>query len=119
MCHGCGGLAGHYAFGARTGGSVIIYGAMFILIGALLSGAAEGLLHAFPLPVLGVMLFFESLVLMRFVQDVAGNRRTLVIALMVAAVAFTLPQGFVIGLVLGVVVDYLSRRLKWFGGDAA
>jgi MFS superfamily sulfate permease-like transporter len=27
-CHGCGGLAGHYAFGARTGGSVVIYGTL-------------------------------------------------------------------------------------------
>jgi hypothetical protein len=30
VCHGCGGLAGHDGFGARTGGSVVIYGAMYV-----------------------------------------------------------------------------------------
>ena len=33
VCHGSGGFAGHYAFGGRTGGSVVIYGAMFIALG--------------------------------------------------------------------------------------
>lgn len=33
VCHGAGGLAGHYRFGARTGGSVILYGLIYIIFG--------------------------------------------------------------------------------------
>ena len=31
-CHGSGGMAGHYTFGARTGGSVIIYGLFYLVL---------------------------------------------------------------------------------------
>lgn len=65
VCHGVGGLAGHYAFGARTGGSVIIYGGFYVLFGLLFSGSFDALLHAFPMPLLGVMLFFEAVALSR------------------------------------------------------
>jgi hypothetical protein len=36
-CHGSGGMAGHYAFGARTGGSVVIYGMFYLLFGLFFS----------------------------------------------------------------------------------
>jgi hypothetical protein len=39
-CHGSGGMAGHYAFGARTGGSVLIYGGLFLVLGLFCSSAA-------------------------------------------------------------------------------
>ena len=38
VCHGSGGIAGHYAFGARTGASGIIYGTFLVLSGLLLVG---------------------------------------------------------------------------------
>jgi hypothetical protein len=36
MCHGAGGMAGHVAFGARTGGSLIVLGTALLGIGILL-----------------------------------------------------------------------------------
>lgn len=33
ICHGAGGLAGHYRFGARTGISLLTIGIMFLLGG--------------------------------------------------------------------------------------
>ena len=60
VCHGSGGMAGHYAFGGRTGGSVVIYGACFASVGLILSGGFERLSYLFPLPVLGVLLLFEG-----------------------------------------------------------
>src|SRR5690606_29030035 len=33
VCHGSGGVAGHYAFGGRTGGSVLLYGMLCIGLG--------------------------------------------------------------------------------------
>jgi hypothetical protein len=109
-CHGCGGLAGHYAFGARTGGSVILYGLFYLLVGLFLSGPLHEVLKIFPQPVLGVVLLFEALTLMALVADQAIDRRSLLIALLVGLVAFGVPQGFVVGLVLGSVIHYLLPR---------
>lgn len=110
VCHGCGGLAGHYAFGARTGGSVILYGAFYLLLGLFLSGPLHEVLKLFPLPILGVMLFFEALALAALVRDQATSPRELTIALFVGLLAFALPQGFLVGLLLGTAVYYGFRR---------
>lgn len=53
MCHGSGGLAGKYAFGARTAGANVLLGVGYLAF-ALVAGAA--LLAAFPLALLGVLL---------------------------------------------------------------
>jgi hypothetical protein len=110
VCHGCGGLAGHYAFGARTGGSVIIYGLLYLVIGLLFSQSLEQVIAVFPRPVLGVVLLFEAVTLLLFLRDQAGDRRMLTIALVTALIAFTLPQGYVIGLLVGSAMWYLARR---------
>jgi len=36
MCHGTGGLAAHYRFGARTGGAPIMIGAIFMILANLM-----------------------------------------------------------------------------------
>jgi len=110
VCHGCGGLAGHYAFGARTGGSAVIYGAFYVLLGGCFSRPLQEVLKVFPHPILGVVLLFESLALMRLIADQASSPRALSIALLVGVVAFSMPQGFVMGLLLGVLLYYLFRR---------
>ena len=53
MCHGSGGLAGKYAFGARTGGANVVLGVLYVAV-ALLAGG--GLVMAFPTALLGVLL---------------------------------------------------------------
>ena len=111
VCHGCGGLAGHYALGGRTGGSVVIYGSVLVLIGLMFSQAFHQVIQFFPRPVLGVVLFFEALTLMLFVRDQAHNKRDTAIALLVALICLTMPQGYVAGLIIGTVL-YYSRYLK-------
>lgn len=110
VCHGCGGLAGHYTFGARTGGSVILYGSFYLVLGLFLSGPLHEVLKLFPQPILGVVLLFEALTLLGFIRDQAGSPRQLAIALLVGAIAFTVPQGFVVGLLIGVLAFYGFRR---------
>ena len=63
-CHGAGGLAAHFHFGARTGGAVCFLGAWKILLGILFGSSLLELLANFPEPVLGVMLFAASCELM-------------------------------------------------------
>jgi len=112
VCHGCGGLAGHYAFGARTGGSVIIYGSLYVMLGLLFSGSLDHVCGVFPQPVLGVILLFESLTLLRLVGDVAGSRRDFTVALLVGVICLTLPQGFVIGTLVGIAVLWAAERFR-------
>ncbi|MBE7560935.1 transporter [bacterium] len=109
-CHGCGGLAGHYAFGARTGGSVVIYGAFYLVVGMFLAGGLSEVIKAFPQPILGVVLLFEALTLLLLVRDQASAPRNLSIALLVGVVAASVPQGFVVGLLLGTLVYYGFQR---------
>lgn len=109
-CHGAGGLAGHYAFGARTGGSVVIYGSMYLILGLFFSQTLTEMIKVFPLPILGVILLFESLSLMSLMRDIAGSRRELMVCLLVALLAVGLPQGYVIGLLVGTAVWYFARQ---------
>ena len=60
MCHGAGGMAGHTRFGARTGGAVVILGAILCLVALFFSASVITLLRIFPTPVLGVVLFLTG-----------------------------------------------------------
>jgi len=104
VCHGSGGMAGHYAFGGRTGGSVIIYGGLFLTLGLFFSGGFAEVIHVFPKPILGVILLFEGLVLIRLVRDIAPVRHELVIAILLGGVAQVPRFGFLAALVGGIVV---------------
>ncbi len=56
MCHGAGGLAGQYYFGARTGGANIIEGVIEICLGLFLANSIAGLFSVFPQSITGAML---------------------------------------------------------------
>jgi xanthine/uracil/vitamin C permease (AzgA family) len=109
-CHGSGGLAGHYAFGARTGGSVIIYGSIYLILGLFFSQGFQMAIQIFPKPILGVILAFEGLVLMRLVRDMAASKADFAVVLLVGLMCVGLPYGYVLGLVVGTAVAYLLKR---------
>lgn len=113
VCHGCGGLAGHHALGARTGGSVILYGSYYLVAGLLLGGAVDRVVTVFPLPVLGAVLLVESLALMALARDVATERRDFVVMLVVAVIALSAPQGFLAGMLVGVALYAADRRWRF------
>ncbi len=110
VCHGCGGLAGHHGFGARTGGSVVIYGGMYVVLGLLFGQAADQVVKLFPQPILGVVLLFEAILLMRLARDTASDGRAFLIALLTGALAFGLPHGFAMAMVVGTAVYHIARR---------
>lgn len=108
-CHGSGGMAGHFAFGGRTGGSVIIYGAMFLTLGLLFGNGFDVVARAFPLPMLGVLLLFEAMALIWLCRDTAHNRTEFPIVILVGLLAAGLPYGFIVGLIAGTTL-YYSRN---------
>ncbi|KAJ5592687.1 hypothetical protein N7537_009591 [Penicillium hordei] len=55
VCHGSGGLAAQYRFGARSGASVIFLGLLKLIIGFFFGETLVDLLKRFPAALLGVM----------------------------------------------------------------
>lgn len=111
LCHGCSGLAGHYALGARTGGAVVIYGSLYLVLGLFFGSSVDKLLEIFPLSILGVILLFEAWVLMGFIKDQAPMPENWMITLLVGAIALSVPQGFLVGTLVGTTLYYLSRKM--------
>lgn len=109
-CHGSGGMAGHYTFGARTGGSVVVYGAVYLIAGLFLSGSFAEVVLLFPKPVLAVILFFEAVALIVLVRDSTASKADFLIVLIVGLLANGLAYGYVIALVVGTVLAHAVRR---------
>ncbi len=105
MCHGSGGLAGKYAFGARTAGANVILGIGYLLV-ALVAGAA--LLAAFPLALLGVLLAVVAYELGRAAFAPVEELPALALVAGVGAVGVVVNVG--LAFVLGAVVYWLARR---------
>ena len=110
VCHGSGGMCGHYALGGRTGGSVIIYGAFFILAGAFFASGAATLVEIFPRPVLGVLLVIEGLALLVLLRDLLVQPGELTLALLVGLIAAGLPYGYLVAMLVGTALAPLARR---------
>lgn len=112
VCHGSGGLMGHYTFGARTGGSVVIYGVMFLTLGLFFSNNFLEIVKLFPLQVLGVILLFEALSLILVVKNYQAPKKEVFLALIVATCCVTLPFGFFTGMVVGTGLYYVERKFN-------
>jgi MFS superfamily sulfate permease-like transporter len=101
MCRGAGGMAGHVRFGARTGGALVILGAILLTVALLLPDSVATLFRLFPLPVLGVVLFFGGMELASSVNGDASPRADRVVMVATAGIAlWNMGAGYVAGLVL-------------------
>lgn len=107
LCHGAGGLAGQYYFGARTGGTNIIEGLIEISLGLFLGKSIGNLLAAFPMPLVGAMMFLVGIELGKVVVKLRGWK--LWLALVTAAVSAV--TNMAVGFVVGLAVAYLVREL--------
>ena len=113
VCHGSGGIAGHYAFGARTGASAVIYGTFLMLSGFLLVGGPAAFQRLFPGPILGTLLLVEAITVLLLVRDLRDTPGWFVFAVGVGLVAALLPYGYAIALAGGTLLSMAVRR--WAG----
>lgn len=112
-CHGSGGIAGHYTFGARTGGSVVIYGALFLVLGLFFGGAFAQIIKAFPKPILGVLLGFEGLAMLGLIRDEAHDPNSFALVLLLGLIAAFTPYGYLTALAVGVALYRVRDRLAF------
>ena len=98
MCHGAGGLAAQYRFGARTGGSVVLLGGAKIALALLFGGSLLAWLQAYPHSVLGVLLLFSGLELAVVCRDQTAKTDFFVMILTAGAcLAVNTALGFAVG----------------------
>jgi hypothetical protein len=109
-CHGSGGMMGHYAFGGRTGGSVILYGMLYLSLGLFFSGSFAQVVQVFPLPILGVLLLIEGMRIMLLIRDTVDAKGEFAIAVFVGLIAAGLPYGYLVGIVVGTILFYVGRN---------
>jgi SulP family sulfate permease len=110
MCHGTGGLAAHYRFGARTGGAPVMIGAILVVMALAFGEFGFALLAMIPNSVLGVLLVFAGLELCPLVRSLKGNEEYFV-ALLITGIALAVPNmAWAFG--IGIAVDLFIRKLR-------
>lgn len=122
VCHGSGGLAGQYRFGARSELSVILLGVCKLLLGILFGSSVVGLLQFFPNSVLAVMMFISGVELGSAARsindhepDEARRRENFTIMLLTAGSLIAYSNdgiGFLAGLVSAFLLSVQRLGLK-------
>lgn len=110
LCHGAGGLAAHYKFGARTGGSNIIIGLFFVLLGLFFGPHALSFVHLLPMSILGVLLLFAGAQLGLAILDMFA-RKDMFLVLIILAV--TLSSNLAWGFAAGVLLSHIIRSERF------
>lgn len=111
MCHGSGGLAGQYHFGARTGGSVVMLGTAKLLAGIFLGGVVLNYLPFFPGSILGLLLIFAGVELALPIADQRSKEKLLVVLITaVGILAVNTAIGFVLGAGVAAILFAVRRR---------
>lgn len=110
MCHGTGGLAAHYRFGARTGGAPVMIGAVLVVMALGFGELGFSLLSMIPNAVLGVLLIFAGLELCPLIRSLKTNEEYFV-ALLISGISLAVPNmGWAFG--IGMAVDFFIRKIK-------
>jgi len=113
MCHGTGGLAAHYRFGARTGGAPVLIGAILVVLALALGELGLTVLALIPNSVLGVLLIFAGLELCPLVRSLKTNEEFFV-ALLISGIALAVPNmawAFGIGILVDLFIRYTGTKI--------
>ncbi|MCJ7647116.1 MAG: putative sulfate/molybdate transporter, partial [Candidatus Lokiarchaeota archaeon] len=110
LCHGSGGLAAQYAFGARTGGSMILEGILEIILGVFFSNTLLQIFGEFPASIFGAMLLYTAFLLAK-VSFKNFNKKKFHLIFATALICFfvNISIGFVFGLALYLI---FKNKLK-------
>lgn len=106
LCHGAGGLAAHYRFGARTAGSNLIIGSVFMALAVFLGANALAIVFLIPMAVLGVLLLFAGSQLALTVIDLTVKKELFVALVMLG---ITLASNLAVGFIVGLAIAYALK----------
>jgi SulP family sulfate permease len=109
LCHGAGGLAAHYRFGARTAGSNLMIGLVFVLLALFLGAHALAVIYLVPMSVLGVLLIFAGSQLALTIIDMRERKDLFVVLIMLG---ITLAANLAVGFIAGIAIAYVLKSEK-------
>jgi len=109
MCTGAGGLASRYRFGARTAGSNLIIGGVFIVLALFLGEYILGFIYLLPMSALGVLLIFAGAQLTLTLLDM-NTRKEMFVPILVLGI--TLASNLAAGFLTGIAVAYMLKSEK-------
>jgi MFS superfamily sulfate permease-like transporter len=111
LCHGAGGLAGQYYFGARTGGANIIEGVIEISLGLFLALSIADLFSLFPVSIIGAMMLLVGIELTRFTRDIGINKDLIPLgATLIVSVLTNMALGFLAGLIVHNAIKFFLKE---------
>lgn len=113
MCHGAGGVAAHYRFGARNGSAMIIGG--LVLIGAATLLTDPRTLAVIPKGVFGALLLAVAIELIR--HGLKTENRLVTGVMAVIAVPAGIVAAFIAGLILSGAIRYRQIAEQKRSGD--
>ncbi|MCK9630567.1 MAG: putative sulfate/molybdate transporter [Methanoregula sp.] len=106
MCHGAGGLAGQYRYGARTGGANIYAGLIFLILALFFT--SPQVLSIIAVGVLGALLVFVGIEMGRHSLKTDSLIVTVVIGILALISSMTL--AFITGMVIAFVAGWIKKR---------
>jgi len=100
MCHGAGGITGHFRYGGRTATAPVLIGLVFIVLGIAFGDSGYALLKTIPDAVLGGLLLFSGieLALSSKLHEHKGGDLFLVLLMAAIGVALNPAAAFAVGL---------------------
>lgn len=105
MCHGAGGLAGQYRYGARTGGSNIFAGLIFITLALFFT--SPQVLSIIAVGVLGALLVFVGIEMGRHSLKSDAVAVTIIIGILALVSSITL--AFIMGMIIAYLLGWLGK----------
>lgn len=106
MCHGAGGLAGQYRYGARTGGANLYAGLIFIILALFFT--SPQVLSIIAVGVLGALLVFVGLEMIRHSLKTDSILITVIIGILALVSSMTL--AFISGMILAYLMMWIGKK---------
>ena len=106
MCHGAGGLAGQYRYGARTGGANVYAGMIFLIIAIFFS--SPQVLSIIAIGLLGALLIFVGIEMGRHSLKTDSLAITVIIG--VLALFSSMTVAFIAGMALAYGIAWIRKK---------
>ena len=106
MCHGAGGLAGQYRYGARTGGANIYAGIIFIILALFFT--SPQVLSIIAVGVLGALLVFVGIEMGR--HSLKTDSLVITGAIAILALVSSMTVAFIVGMVIAYGAGWIKSR---------
>jgi len=105
MCHGAGGLAGQYRYGARTGGANVYAGLIFICLALFFT--SPQMLSIIAVGALGALLVFVGIEMVRHSLKTESLAITGIIGILALLISMTI--AFIIGMAIAYLLIWVGR----------